>query len=108
MCVRAENCGSSAVAVPRRSCSSSCRCAVAVSHGPGLLDQEIPQLLDAVIDVPVVQDERDPHVPSWRRQSCSHGLHCRGFRLEELMRWVFRALHTGAGPGVVSTGTRPP
>ena len=37
-----------------------------------LLDQEIPQLLDTVIDVPVVQDERDPYVPSWRRQSCSH------------------------------------
>ena len=34
MCRRAENCGFSAVAVPRRSCSSSCRCAVAVSHGP--------------------------------------------------------------------------
>ena len=26
-----------------------------------------------VIDVPVVQVERDPHMPSWRRQSCSHG-----------------------------------
>ena len=38
-----------------------------------LLDQEIPQLLDTVIDVPVVQDERVPHVLSWRRPSCSHG-----------------------------------
>ena len=28
---------------------------------------------DTVIDVPVVQDERVPHVPSWRRPSCSHG-----------------------------------
>ena len=26
----------------------------------------------------------------------------------ELPGWLFRALHTGAGPGVVSTGTRPP
>ena len=34
MCRRAENCGFSAVAVPHRSCSSSCRCAVAVSYGP--------------------------------------------------------------------------
>ena len=29
-------------------------------------------VLDKVIVVPVVQVERDPHVPSWRRQSCSH------------------------------------
>ena len=33
---------------------------------------EIPQfLVGKVIDVPVVQVERAPHVPSWRRQSCS-------------------------------------
>ena len=29
-------------------------------------------------------------------------------RVDELMRCVFWALHTGAGPGVVSTGTWPP
>ena len=34
---------------------------------------DIAQLLYTVIDVPVVQDERDPQVSSWRRQSCSHG-----------------------------------
>ena len=34
---------------------------------------DFAQLLYTVIDIPVVQDERDPHVPSWRRQSCSHG-----------------------------------
>ena len=30
-------------------------------------------VLDKVIDVPVVQVERDLLVPSWRRLSCSHG-----------------------------------
>ena len=74
MCGRAENCGFSAVAVPRRSCSSSSQLrSGSVSRSRLLLDQEILQLLVTVIDVPVVQDERDPHVPSWRRQSCSHG-----------------------------------
>ena len=34
---------------------------------------DFAQLLYTAIDVPVVQDERVPHVPSWRRQSCSHG-----------------------------------
>ena len=29
-------------------------------------------------------------------------------RVDELMGCIFRALHTGTGPGVVSTGTRPP
>ena len=29
-------------------------------------------------------------------------------RVDELMGCLFRALHTGAGPEVVSTGTRPP
>ena len=35
---------------------------------------EIPHLpVDTVIDVPVVQVGRVPQVPSWRRQSGSHG-----------------------------------
>ena len=48
---------------------------------------------------------------AWTRLStcplaCRHGAaHRRG---DELMGRVFGALHTGAGPGVVSTGTRPP
>ena len=62
-----------------RSCSSSQVVQFILSLRSGsvsrsrLLDQEIPQLPDTVIDVPVVQDERVPHVPSWRRPSCSHG-----------------------------------
>ena len=37
-----------------------------------MVQTEIPQFLAGkVIVVPVVQVERAPHVPSWRRQSCS-------------------------------------
>ena len=62
-----------------RSCSSSQVVQFILSLRSGsvsrsrLLDQEIPQLLDKVIEVPVVQDGRVPHVLSWRRPSCSHG-----------------------------------
>ena len=40
-------------------------------------------VLDKVIVVPVVRVERVPHVPSWRRLSCSHSCTRCGFRLEE-------------------------
>ena len=100
----------------------------ALSHGPDVWTIVIPQLqfFDMVIDAPVVQVCRFP-VPSWWRQSSSHGCHlrkssfprgpgqgCRHARWRADMgqliavvmsRW---ALHTGAGRGVVSTGTRPP
>ena len=71
---------------------------------------KIPQLpVDTVIDVPVVQVVRVPQVPSWRRQLLPR-LHL--FRnslraAHELMWGFFRAMCTGTGPGVVSTGTRP-
>ena len=115
MCGRAENCGFSAVAVPRRSCSSSCRCAVAVSHGPDCWTKRFPScwirwstsLLCRTREFHMCrrgEDRRAPTValswlPSW---GAAHQ------RVDELMGWVFSALRTGAGPGVVSTGTRPP
>ena len=77
---------------------------------------EIPQLLDAVADVPVVRvvqvltgavveetvELRRLH--SLRNLSRGAAHQC----VDELMALLFRALYTGTGPGVVSTGTRPP
>ena len=116
-----------------RSCRFPCRGAEACPMVQTVWTIEIPQLqfLDMVIDAPVVQVCRFP-VPSWWRQSSSHSstvekivvsrrawtrlstspLACRHGaahrRGDELMEGVVRALHTGAGPGAVSTGTRPP
>ena len=43
-------------------------------------------VLDKVIVVPVVQVERDPHVPSWRRLLCSHGCtRCGSLRVGQLI-----------------------
>ena len=77
---------------------------------------EIPQLLDAVADVLVVRVlqvltgavvEETVELPRLHllRNSSSGAAH---YRVDELTGSIFRALHTGAGPGAVSTGTRPP
>ena len=92
-----------------------------------LVTMEIPQLqfIDKVIDDPVVLVVR---VHKCRRGEVSRAptvalgeklvmlRHLRVWALlgaahhpgDELMGRFFRALYTGTGPGVVSTGTRPP
>ena len=78
------------------------------------LTMDISQLLITVADVPVARS-RSSRVHTWRRQSSSHGCtRCGLRRVGQLIIELradgvsFRALHTGAGPGVVSTGTWPP
>ena len=63
----------SAVAVHQQCCLHPRRGAEA-SVQTVRLAMEIPQFFfDKVIDVPVAMVVRVPQVPSWRRQSCSHG-----------------------------------
>ena len=74
-----------------------CRGAEAVSRG--LADHRHSQLLDTVIDVPVVQVERVPHMPAWRRQPCS-GVRFMGMKL------VQGVLADGHGAAVGSDSCR--
>ena len=48
-----------------------------------LLDQEIPQLLDTLIDVPVVQGRERSTCAVVEKTVVLPRLHCRGFPLEE-------------------------
>ena len=48
-----------------------------------VVDQEIPQLLDTVIDVPVVQGRESSTCAVVEKTVVLPRLHCRGFRLEE-------------------------
>ena len=60
------------------------------------------QLLAKVVDVPVAGTTGAWLCQSrllWRVRSCT---------ADEPLGCFFRVLHTGAGPGVVSTGTQPP
>ena len=78
------------------------------------LTMDIPQLLNTVFVVPVVRS-CSSRVQTWRRQSSSHGCSRCEFRrgaahhrVDELMGWILGSCTSGAGPGVVSTGTRSP
>ena len=62
------------------------------------------QFIDSLVHVPVVMQRLVPMV-----QTVQVGLEARAAHLLDDEFWVFFwALHTGAGLGVVSTGTRPP
>ena len=87
-----RNCGLSAVAAHLQGRRHPCCDTVQLPIG-------IPQLpVDKVVDVPVLLVERVPHVPSWRRQSCSgvSTASC-GLKLVHRCSWV---LCTGTGPGL--------
>ena len=75
-----------------------CRWCAETSEAPQL------QFIDSLVHVPVVMQRLVPMV-----QTVQLGLEVWAAHFIDDELWVFfRALHTSAGPGVVSTGTRPP
>ena len=89
------------------------RCAGPASSGSGRENTvEFPQLQPVSwtwsFHTPVVYNDSCP----WSVSSCSSLTLVDQFQLSASTAGIrgrfFRALHTGAGPGVVSTGTRPP
>ena len=95
--------------MPFSSCSSQWRCRSCSSSAWSSASRRCAETL-VVLVVQVLMGTVVEETVELRRLHSLRNL-SRGAahqRVDELMGWLFRALHTGAGSGVVSTGTRPP